>query len=72
MLEAYCVKCKSKREVLEPKAEFNAVGAPVTRGKCGVCGTSLYRMGRTPEHEAIPQPAEKGKKVGDRRIAGKS
>ena len=35
-MEAYCVKCKTKREILEPKAEFNARGTPVTRGVCGV------------------------------------
>jgi DNA topoisomerase I len=69
-LEAYCVKCKSKREMLEPQAEYNAVGAPVTRGICAVCGTKLYRMGRTEAHEGItpPQkkkvpPARKGKLV---------
>jgi DNA topoisomerase-1 len=61
-LEAYCVKCKMKREMLEPKAEFNAVGAPVNRGKCPVCGTSLFRMGRTPDHDSLPQPLFKGKR----------
>ena len=61
-LEAYCVKCKTKREMLEPQAEFNAVGAPVNRGKCPVCGTSLFRMGRTPEHDSLAQPLFKGKR----------
>ena len=61
-MEAYCVKCKAKREINNPKAEFNAVGAPVTRGICSVCGTHMYRMGRTPEHDQIPAPVSKGKK----------
>ena len=52
-MEAYCMKCKTKREMLEPQAAFNKVGAPVTRGKCGECGTALYRTGRTPAHEGM-------------------
>jgi DNA topoisomerase-1 len=56
-MEAYCVKCKTKREILEPKAEFNARGTPVTRGVCGVCGTALYRIGKTPAHEGMTPPA---------------
>jgi len=60
-MEAYCVKCKAKREILEPVAEFNAKSTPVTRGKCGVCGTSLYRMGSTPAHEGLEKPAPKVK-----------
>ena len=55
-MEAYCVKCKAKREVQEPVAEYNAAGAPVTRGICPVCGTKLFRMGRTEAHAGIPQP----------------
>ncbi len=61
-MEAYCVKCKTKREVQNPQADFNAVGAPVTKGTCGVCGTRLFRMGHTPEHDSLPQPTQKGKK----------
>ncbi len=60
-MEAYCLKCKTKREILNPEADFNAVGAPVTRGTCQVCGTKIYRMGRTPSHEGL-QPPEKGKR----------
>ena len=60
-MEAYCVKCKAKHEINEPLAEFNAVGTPVTRGKCPVCGTSMYRMGNTPAHEGLQKPAKKVK-----------
>ena len=58
-MEAYCVKCKEKREVVDPEADFNKVGAPVTKGTCGVCGTKLYRMGRTPAHEGLTPPEKK-------------
>jgi DNA topoisomerase-1 len=57
-LEAYCVKCKAKREMNEPEADFNKTGAPVTRGICPVCGTKLYRMGKTPAHELLPPPVK--------------
>ncbi len=55
-MEAYCMKCKTKREIMDPQAAFNAVGAPITRGKCGVCGTTLYRIGKTPAHEGMVKP----------------
>ena len=63
-MEAYCVKCKTKREISEAEALFNAAGAPVTRGVCTVCGTKLYRMGRTPEHEALTPPDRSPKRSG--------
>jgi DNA topoisomerase-1 len=55
-VEAYCVKCKEKREIQNPEPTFNANGTPATRGTCPVCGTSLYRMGRTVEHEGLVPP----------------
>lgn len=42
--------------MVDPHAEFDARGKPRTRGKCPVCGTMLYRMGRTPEHEGLTPP----------------
>jgi len=56
-MDAYCVKCRAKREIIDPVAEFNAKSTPVTRGKCSVCGTSLYRMGATPAHQGMVKPA---------------
>jgi len=55
-LEAYCVKCKTKREILEAEATFTAAGTPATKGRCPVCGTGLFRMGRTPAHDGMPVP----------------
>ncbi|HZK61448.1 MAG TPA: DUF5679 domain-containing protein, partial [Anaerovoracaceae bacterium] len=56
-MEAYCVKCRTKREIKEPIAGFNKVGAPVTKGTCPVCGTTMYRTGRTEFHEGLTPPA---------------
>jgi DNA topoisomerase I len=50
------MKCKTKREVQNPVADFNAKGSPVTIGTCPVCGTKLYKMGRTPAHEGLTPP----------------
>lgn len=61
-MEAYCVKCKVKREIEEPSAEFNAVGTPVTRGKCPVCGTTMYRIGETPAHAQLERPPRRHSK----------
>ena len=61
-MEAYCMKCKTKREMKDPVAAFNARGSAVTLGICPVCGTKLYRMGKTPAHEGMAPP-EKPVKV---------
>ena len=55
-MEAYCMKCKTKREMKDPVASFNAKSSPVTIGVCSVCGTKLYRMGRTDAHEGMVAP----------------
>jgi len=63
-LQAYCVKCKTKREMLDPRPEFTATGTPGTRGVCPVCGTGMYRMGKTPAHEGLtpPEPSVRRKR----------
>ena len=55
-MKAYCVKCKDKRDMESPAAEFTATGTPGTRGKCPVCGTTMYRMGRTDAHDGMTPP----------------
>jgi len=61
-VEAYCVKCKVKREIEGASAEFNAVGTPVTKGKCPVCGTTMYRIGDTPAHAQLERPPRRHSK----------
>ena len=55
-LEAYCVKCKTKREIANPQAVYTSRGAPGTKGTCPVCGTALFRMGVTDAHANVPKP----------------
>ncbi|MEA3326625.1 MAG: type I DNA topoisomerase [Chloroflexota bacterium] len=66
-MKAYCVKCREKTIIKDPQADYNAVGAPVTKGTCSVCGTRVYRMGRTEAHEGLPKPEVTRKKKKQRK-----
>lgn len=52
----YCLKCKEKRPILEPTPEWAANGSPGTRGKCPVCGGTIYKQGYTLAHDGLPKP----------------
>jgi pimeloyl-ACP methyl ester carboxylesterase len=45
-LEAYCIKCKKKRVMLNTTEVTMKNGRTALRGTCEACGTGLYRMGR--------------------------
>jgi DNA topoisomerase-1 len=60
-MEAYCMKCKTKREMNDPQAGFNAKSSPVTIGVCPECGTKLYRMGKTEAHAGLTPPEKPAK-----------
>ncbi len=60
-MQAYCMKCKEKRDIQNALATFNASGAPVTRGVCPVCGTTMYRTGKTEAHEGLVAPEKPAK-----------
>lgn len=55
-MQAYCVKCKEKRDMSEPQAVYTKTGTPATSGICPVCGTKLFRMGETDAHADVPKP----------------
>ncbi len=63
-MEAYCMKCKTKREIQDPVATFNARGSAVTAGICPVCDTRLYRTGKTAAHEGLTPPEKKETRSG--------
>jgi len=52
-MQAYCVKCKTRREVKDPQPVFISNGTPATQGVCPVCGTKMFKIGRTPAHEGL-------------------
>lgn len=47
-MEAYCVKCKAKREMADAKeVEMKGKGGKTRRamkGKCPTCGTTMFRI----------------------------
>ena len=45
-VEAYCMKCKQKRGMLNPREVTMKNGRIAVQGDCEVCGASLFRMGR--------------------------
>ena len=53
---AYCVKCKAKRQMQDPQPVYTENGRPGTRGKCPVCGATMFRLGKTPAHAGLPKP----------------
>ena len=44
-MEAYCVKCKTKREMKNAKAVTMKNGKPATQGECPTCGTKMFKIG---------------------------
>jgi hypothetical protein len=49
-MEAYCLKCREKREMVDPKPITMKNGKPATEGTCPVCGTRMFKIGKTPAH----------------------
>ncbi len=45
--EAYCVKCREKREMKDEKDVTMKNGRPALEGVCPVCGTKLFRLKST-------------------------
>jgi NAD-dependent SIR2 family protein deacetylase len=45
MAEAYCVKCKTKRQMQNEEKITMKNGRPATQGKCPECGTKLFKIG---------------------------
>ena len=63
-MEAYCVKCKTKRDIGDPQAVFTDHGTPATRGKCPECGTTMFRMGSTEAHAGMVRPPKGANRKG--------
>ena len=62
---AYCVKCREKREMNQAEPVYTAKGTAGTRGVCSVCGTKMFKMGRTSAHDQVP--ANQVKKTKERK-----
>jgi len=49
MAEAYCVKCKAKKEIAKPEQVTMKNGRPAVQGVCPDCGTKLFRIMAPPK-----------------------
>jgi Zn finger protein HypA/HybF involved in hydrogenase expression len=45
-MQAYCMKCRAKREMKNPTAIKMKNGKPATKGTCPVCGTKMFKIGK--------------------------
>ena len=45
-MEAYCMKCKGKREMSNPQQITMKNGRPATQGTCPKCGTKMFKIGK--------------------------
>ncbi|HPS32905.1 MAG TPA: type I DNA topoisomerase [Anaerolineaceae bacterium] len=80
-MEAYCLKCKEKREMLAPTASFTVNGRAITKGTCAVCGGVMSKLGMTDAHAGLEKPVvqsapkketrKPAKKVGAEKSASK-
>lgn len=51
--DASCTKCRTKREMVEPKAVTLANGRHALQGACAVCGAKLLRFVASPAKAAV-------------------
>ncbi|MDE1728194.1 DUF5679 domain-containing protein [Candidatus Nitrosotalea okcheonensis] len=46
MTQAYCVKCRKKVDISNPKEVKLKNGRPAVKGVCPKCGTNVFRIGK--------------------------
>ncbi len=46
MAQAYCMKCRKKVEIRNPKQVTLKNKRPATSGTCPACGTKVFRIGK--------------------------
>jgi len=44
MAEAYCVKCKEKREIKDPEEVVMKNNMKAMKGICTTCGTKVFKI----------------------------
>ena len=46
MVQAYCMKCRTKKEMKDAKSITMKNGKPATQGTCPSCGTKMFRINK--------------------------
>ncbi len=45
-MQAYCMKCRTKKDMKDVKAVTMKNKRPASKGKCPDCGTTMFRIGK--------------------------
>ena len=48
-MEAYCMKCRKKREIVNAEQIVMKNGRAATKGECSVCGTKVFKINKKGE-----------------------
>lgn len=59
MVEAWCMKCKAKREMKNAAKVTMKNGRPAMKGVCSKCGTKMFKIG-----DGSPSKSSKKSKTG--------
>ncbi|MEK9658618.1 MAG: DUF5679 domain-containing protein [Chloroflexota bacterium] len=51
-LKGFCMKCQTERELVDTEAVVMKNGRPATKGRCPVCGTGMFRLGKADQKGA--------------------
>jgi Zn finger protein HypA/HybF involved in hydrogenase expression len=46
-MQAYCMKCRTKKEMSNPRSVKMKNGKSATQGVCPTCGTKMFRIGKS-------------------------
>ena len=46
-MEAYCVKCRTQKEIKDGQVITMKNGKAATQGLCPTCGTKMFRIGKS-------------------------
>ncbi len=68
----FCFKCRERRPIMEAEPVYTENGSPATRGKCPVCGGTIFRLGATDAHTGIPRPTKAAAAKRTKRAAPKA
>jgi hypothetical protein len=64
MVEGYCVKCKTRKEISDGVEETMKNGRRAIKGRCSTCGTVMFKIlgGKAaapkPSADPVPPPSE--------------
>lgn len=55
-IEGYCMRCRESVEIESPMPVWTRKGLPATRGECSMCAGTVFRMGKTHQHDEKNRP----------------